>query len=197
MLIAHRGIVNSVTKENTIPAFLGAINNKDYIGFELDIYMTKDKEFIVYHDLLLDSKFIWKYEYKELKKKGILKLEQVLKLQTDKIILIDIKDINIDTDKLSKLLHKYNKKKIYVMSFFNSIIKKFNNPKFKIGLLNYVLNSNKEYNYNFIGLLYDIVNESIITKFKEKGIEVFIYNINKKDKLIYNDVYYIVDSINY
>jgi len=197
MLIAHRGIVNNVVKENTIPAFLGAINSFRYVGFELDIYMTKDKEFIVYHDLLLDSKFIWKYNYKELKKKGIVRLEDVLKLKTDKIILIDIKDVNVDIDKLSKLLQKYKKKNIYVMSFFNNLIKKFNNITFKVGLLNYVLNSNKEYNYNFIGLLYDIASNSIINKFKQKGIEVFIYNVNKKDKLIYNDVYYIVDSINY
>jgi len=85
MLIAHRGIVNNVVKENTIPAFLGAINSFRYVGFELDIYMTKDKEFIVYHDLLLDSKFIWKYNYKELKKKGIVRLEDVLKLK--KVVL--------------------------------------------------------------------------------------------------------------
>lgn len=35
MLIAHRGIFSEVVKENTIPAFLGAINNPDYAGFEL------------------------------------------------------------------------------------------------------------------------------------------------------------------
>ena len=197
MLIAHRGIVNNVVKENTIPAFLGAINNDDYVGFELDIYMTTDKEFIVYHDLLLDSKFIWKYTYKELKKKGIIRLEDVLKINTDKIILIDIKDVNVDIEKLSKLLQKYKKKNIYVMSFFNNIIKKFNNTTFKIGLLNYVLNSNKEYNYNFIGLLYNVASFSMINKFIEKGIEVFLYNVNKNDKLIYNNVYYIVDSINF
>ncbi|MBE6154924.1 MAG: glycerophosphodiester phosphodiesterase [Firmicutes bacterium] len=197
MLIAHRGIVNNVVKENTIPAFLGAINNSDYVGFELDIYMSKDKEFIIYHDLLLDNKFIWKYSYKELKRKGIIRLEDVLKLKTNKLILIDIKDVNLDIDKLSNLLNKYKKKNIYVMSFFNSVIKKFKNKTFKVGLLNYVLNSNKEYSYNFIGLLYDVASTSLITKFKEKGIEVFIYNVNKKDKFIYNDVYYIVDSTNY
>jgi len=70
MLIAHRGIFNSVVKENTIPAFLGAINNSKYAGFEFDIYTSCDGEFVVHHDPLVDGKFIWKCSYKELKKKG-------------------------------------------------------------------------------------------------------------------------------
>ena len=53
------------------------------------------------------------------------------------------------------------------------------------------------YNYNFIGLLYNVASFSMINKFIEKGIEVFLYNVNKNDKLIYNNVYYIVDSINF
>ena len=61
MLIAHRGIFNSVVKENTIPAFLGAINNYLYDGFEFDIYTSKDGVFVVHHDIILDGKFIWKY----------------------------------------------------------------------------------------------------------------------------------------
>jgi len=194
MLIAHRGIVNNVVKENTIPAFLGAINSFRYVGFELDIYMTKDKEFIVYHDLLLDSKFIWKYNYKELKKKGIVRLEDVLKLKTDKIILIDIKDVNVDIDKLSKLLQKYKKKNIYVMSFFNNVLKKFKNITFKIGLLNYVLNSTYKYSYDFIGILYSVASYHMIDSLKKLNIEVFLYAVGKKDKLIYKDVYYIVDT---
>ena len=66
MLIAHRGLVKKGIIENTIPAFLGAIDSDKYVGFELDIYTSKDKEFIVHHDPLLDSKLIWNYEYKEL-----------------------------------------------------------------------------------------------------------------------------------
>jgi len=82
MLIAHRGVTSSVVKENTIPAFLGAINNSKYAGFEFDIYTSCDGEFVVHHDPLVDGKFIWKCSYKELKKKGLIKLEDVLKLKT-------------------------------------------------------------------------------------------------------------------
>ena len=94
MLIAHRGIFNSIVKENTIPAFLGAINNSDYVGFELDVYTSSDGEFIVNHDPLVDGKFIWKYTCKKLKKKGLVKLEDVLKLKTNKIILNEPDTLN-------------------------------------------------------------------------------------------------------
>lgn len=194
MLIAHRGIFNEVVKENTIPAFLGAINNPDYAGFELDIYTSSDKIFVVNHDPLVNGKFIWKQPYKELKKHGLIKLEDVLKLKTNKIILIEIKDINIDTIQLTKLLNKYKTKNIYVMSFFNSVIKKINNNLFKIGILNYILNSTTTYNYDFMGILYDVASPHLINSLKKLNITVFLYAINKKDKLSYPDIYYIVDA---
>jgi len=144
--------------------------------------------------MLLDGKFIWHYTYKELKKKKIIKLEEVLKLNTDKIILIEIKDINIDIDKLTKLLNKYKNKNIYVMSFFTSVIKKFKARTFKVGILNYILNSSNKYPFDFIGILYDVASFHMIQSLHDLGIKVFLYGINKKDKLIYEDVYYIVDA---
>ncbi len=194
MLIAHRGLVKEKVKENTIPAFLGAINSDKYAGFELDIYTSKDKEFIVHHSPLVNGKLISTLSKKELLKAHIVKLEDVLKLKTDKIILIDIKDININTNKLSKLLNKYQDKNIYVMSFFNIVIKKLLNNSFKVGVLNYVLNSTNYYPYDFIGLIYDLVDLKTINKFKELNIEVFLYAINKGDLLEYSNVYYIVDD---
>ena len=194
MFIAHRGLVKKEIIENTIPAFLGAIDSDKYVGFELDVYTSKDKEFIVHHDPLLDGKLIWNYEYKELRKKGIVKLEDVLKLKTNKIILIEIKDINLDINKFTKLLNKYKDKKIYVMSFFNSVIRKFKNPTFKVGVLNYVFNSTSEYPYDFIGILYDVATEHMINSLKKLNIAVFLYALNKKDKYIFKDVYYIIDD---
>ncbi len=194
MLIAHRGVTNSIVKENTIPAFLGAINNNKYAGFEFDIYTSKDSEFVINHDPLVDGKFIWNLNYKELKQKGILKLEDVLKIKHNKIMLIEIKDININIERLTKLLNKYNKENIYVMSFFNSVIKKFQNNNFKIGVLNYVLNSTSTYPYDFMGIIYDVASLHLINSLKKLNIEVFLYALNKKDKYIYDSVYYIVDD---
>lgn len=194
MLIAHRGVISSTVKENTIPAFLGAINDAKYSGFELDVYTSKDNEFVVHHDPLIDSKFIWHYTLKELQQKGVVKLENVLKLATTKIILIEIKDINLDVTKFSKLLSKYKNKNIYVMSFFPSVIKKFSNHTFKVGVLNYILNSTSDYHFDFLGILYDVASFHLIDSLKKLNIEVFLYALNKKDKLIYDDVYYIVDA---
>lgn len=194
MLIAHRGLVKEGVKENTLPAFLGAIKSKKYAGFELDVYTSKDGVFVVHHDPLINGKFIWKMNYKDLKKKGVIKLIDVLKLNTDKIILIEIKDININIEKFTRLLNKYKNKNIYVMSFFNSVIKKFKNPTFKVGILNYILNSTSKYDYNFIGILYDVATTHMINSLKELNIEVFLYALNKKDKYLFKDVYYIVDD---
>ena len=80
------------------------------------------------------------------------------------------------------------------MSFFNSVIKKFKNPTFKVGILNYILNSTSEYNYDFIGILYDVATNRMIESFKNRNIEVFLYALNKKDQYIFKDVYYIVDD---
>lgn len=194
MFIAHRGLVKDGVVENTIPAFLGAIKSDKYVGFELDVYTSKDKEFVVYHDPLIDGKLIWKVSYKELREKGVIRLVDVLRLNTNKIILIEIKDINIDIDKFSKLLNKYKDKNIYVMSFFNSVIRKFKNPTFKVGVLNYLLNSTTEYTYNFIGILYDVATKHMINSFHKLNIEVFLYALSKKDKYIFDDVYYIIDD---
>ena len=194
MLIAHRGLVKKGITENTLPAFLGAINSPKYAGFELDIYKSKDNVFVVHHDPLINGKFIWNQTYKELRKKGVIKLVDVLRLKTDKIILIEIKDVNIDIVRFSKLLAKYQDKNIYVMSFFNSVIKKLKSPSFKIGILNYILNSKAEYTYDFIGILYPIANDHMIASLKESNIEVFLYGISKNDPLLWEDIYYIVDE---
>ncbi len=194
MFIAHRGLVTKIIKENTLEAFNEAIKSPKYAGFELDVYTSRDGYFVVHHNPLVEGKFIWKTDYKELKKKGLIKLEDVLKLETDKIILIEIKDINIDIAKFTKLLNKYKNRNIYVMSFFNSVIRKFKDVSFKVGVLNYVLNSTSTYNYDFMGILYDVASTHMVDSLKKLKIEVFLYALNKKDKYIYNGVYYIIDN---
>lgn len=194
MLIAHRGLVTKSAKENTIAAFLGAIHNPDYQGFELDVYTSKDNIFVVHHSPLVDGKFIWHETYKDLKKKGLIKLEDVLKLKTSKLILIEIKDINLNINKFTKLLKKYRHQNLYVMSFFNSVIKKFINPPFKVGILNYLLNSTSSYTYDFIGIIYDIATPHLIASLKKANIEVFLYALKPEDQYIYVDVYYIIDD---
>ena len=52
-LIAHRGLTNENIKENTLEAFINAIEN-NYDGIELDIRLTKDKKIVVLHDKLIN-----------------------------------------------------------------------------------------------------------------------------------------------
>ena len=61
--------------------------------------------------------------------KDIILLEDLLKIKTDKILLLEIKEREIDKNKLLKLLNKY-KRNYYIMSFNNNIIfeiRKLNN----------------------------------------------------------------------
>ncbi|MGM9834990.1 MAG: glycerophosphodiester phosphodiesterase [Bacilli bacterium] len=177
--IAHRGLVDKDIKENTLEAFIGAINNSNYSGFELDVRVSKDGEFVIFHDSLIDGKLVKRMNYSELKEYGIITLSQVLKLETDKKVIIEIKDFEIDKYKLCKMLNK-SKLNIYVMSFSNKFINDLSKSKrnFKVGTLNYLFNSENDYSYNdFICLLYLSVTDNILRYFKNDGIEVILYGI--------------------
>ncbi len=197
MFIAHRGAATNTKKENTLAAFLNAINSSHYAGFELDIRVSKDKKIVVCHNPFIDGLLIKENNYSKLKKYNIPLLEDVLKLKTDKIILIEIKDFNMDITLLQKLLNKYQNKNIYIMSFSKKPLEKLilNKGNYKLGILNYVLNSDKNYdNYDFIVLLNFTLTPELIKYFNTKNILVFVYGINKKITIFDKDIYYIIDN---
>ncbi len=190
-LIKHRGIHNKSVKENTYEAIKMALDSKDYVGVEFDVRETKDHEFIIYHDTLYNGKFISDYYYNELPK-FMPKLKDILKINSEKIFLIEIKNIK-SVDRFINLLQKNSNKKIYVMSFSNSIIKKINVPKktYKVGILNYVLNTSEEVKeLDFVAILNSLINTAVLNTLKD--LEVFSYGLF--DKLKYQSVYYIVDK---
>lgn len=196
--IAHRGMVEKGVTENTIDAFKRAINSEKYSGFELDIRTSKDNKFIVYHDFFIEGKLVSSLTVKDLKKYGVATLDEVLKLKTNKIIMIEVKERNVDVKKLVNILNKSDLN-IYLMSFHNNVIDAINKEfhKFKIGGLNYVFNSETNYiGYDFICLLHQIATDSIVKKFRERDIEVFLYGITKTKKAISLDkeLYAIVDE---
>ena len=196
MFIAHRGKVTSNVNENTISAFQNAIYDNNYQGFELDIRTTKDKKFVVVHDFFSDGNLISKTNYQDLNK-DIPLLEDVLKLPTDKIILIEIKEKDIDICKLNFLLEKFKIQNLYVMSFFSEPIKKLLElkPSYKCGILNYLFNSEISYQeYDFIVLLDSTLTLNLIDYFHNRKLEVFSYGIIKPDFPYANDVFYIVDD---
>ncbi len=84
------------------------------------------------------------------------------------------------------------------MSFHNSVIYKLCEYRCtaKLGILNYILNSEADYNLDFIGLINDLSNRKLIDNYKKREVEVFLYGVlNEEKDLRYEDVYYIVDGI--
>ena len=199
-LIAHRGLKINV-KENTIEAFQKAIDHPNYVGFECDIRTTKDHVFVISHNPMIKEYIISLTDYKTLKEKtNIITLESVLKLKSHKIFLLEIKEHNLNTNAFIKLITKYSYQNIYIMSFFNSVIKKLNIPNhfYHLGVLNYVLNSEEDYtSYDFICLLESIVTSNLIKYFHEKRKETFIYGISHLQSLmnLYPESYFITDEI--
>lgn len=189
MLIAHRGIYSEYVKENSFEAIEMAIKSPKYMGVEFDIRETKDHKLILYHNLLYHGNLVKDTNFKDFE--DVTLLESVLKIATDKILLIEIKDWNLNLKRLIKLLNKY-KRNYYLMSFDKGVMEKIKQiePKLKCGVLNYVLNSDASYNLDFICLLDLIASNSILESFKKRGIEVIIYGVMKERK----DVLCIVDD---
>ena len=198
-LIAHRGLKKEA-KENTLKAFEKSINNSFYDGFECDVRTTKDHIFVICHNPIYKGKIISLTEYKDLKKEHLPTLESVLKLKTNKIIMLEIKEINCDINRLSMLLQKYDYQNIYVMSFYNKVINNLlkKDLKIKVGVLNYVLNSENSYqNYDFICLLEKVMTINLENYFTSQQKEVFIYGIYNLENLTkeYKKSYFITDEV--
>lgn len=195
--IAHRGLRTDEYKENSLAAFKNAINSKIMSGFEFDVRETKDKQFIVNHNIFIYNDLIKLHKMKYLKKTyNLPSLQDVLKLETDKIMLVEVKDFSINYKKFVKLINSYQNKNIYIMSFHNKVINRLKSYKIKakLGILNYILNTEEDYDYDFICLLNNLTTKEIIENYQKKGIEVFIYGvINEEKDLIHKNTYYIVD----
>lgn len=188
-LIAHRGLWNKTIKDNSYEALKNGLESNKYIGIECDIRTTCDNKFIIYHNILYKGNLVRNTYYKEMK--DISLLEDLLKIKTDKILLLEIKENDINKTKLLKLLNKYSHN-YYLMSFNNKVIEELKNlnSKYKYGVLNYVLNSDADYNLDFICLLDIVANDIIVANFKKRGIDVIIYGTIKIKK----DVKYIIDD---
>ena len=109
-LIAHRGIT-SLAKENSLEALTKATQS-DYAGFECDVRISKDKKLVMHHDPLYKGKLVINTNYKDMKKDGIILLDDVLNIKTDKIIVVDVKYPFIDIDTLHEKLEKHSDKNL-------------------------------------------------------------------------------------
>ena len=187
--IAHRGIYNKNVSDNSYKALYNGLLSYKYIGIETDVRVTKDNVFILYHDALYKGKLVKNLFYKDMV--NVSKLEDILKINTDKIILLEIKDFDIDVKKFIKLINKYNKN-VMIMSFDVNVIKRVKKitNKYKLGVLNYVLNSDSDYNFDFICLLDIIATDYVIESFKKRNIDILIYGVVNDNR----NLTYIIDD---
>lgn len=195
--IAHRGN-DDVLAENSKEAILNALNKPYIDGVEFDIRITKDNKFVINHNASINlnsnkSGFIKKMTLKELKKVTfknhdkeykIATLNEVLKqIKNDKIIIIEIKEeqnySSYQQKQLIKLLNKYNKLNIYLVSFNYKLISSLKDSFSPCGLIvGKVLNRNKDIlPFSFLLVPLDFYK-------KYEGLqELFIWTINSKRDL--------------
>ena len=112
MHLIHRGIVNKKYKENLLKSFKQSFK-KGY-GIETDIHVTKDHEFVCFHDFTLNRIFKKKGSVKNIKysrikkistqnKKPIPLLKELLKISKNKYLLF----IEIKPTFSKKMLQKF------------------------------------------------------------------------------------------
>ena len=178
--IIHRGITSKNIKENSYLAIKKAIKDKESIGVEFDIRLTKDHKIVLSHNSLINLNVIEETNYSDLIKNNYLTtLDKILDIDTNKIFLIDIKTNNnykVFGDILMNTINKYNKN-IYLASFDKNIIK-YIKSKYKKGIITLLYRRN---NYNFIITNYKLISNNKIKKIKDK--EIFLWTIHNNNKL--------------
>lgn len=209
--IAHRGLDNHKYYENTKDALIESLN-KDYIdGVELDIRLTCDNKFVIYHNssyiYLGVRKFIKGINYKDIinDNLGSLKepryingLEEVLSsIKTNKIILLEIKheskDYQVVITEINRIIDKYHYLNIWLCSFnYNLVNELTSKSKCNVGLIiSDIINKNKDISkFDFVSLSKNAFNDIKTDKIK------MAWTINSKkdlDKLRGSD-YIITDK---
>lgn len=116
---AHRGLHNKDIPENTIAAFLHAVENE--FDIELDIRLTKDSQIVVFHDSSLkrlcgENLLIEDSNYQDIKDIKILNTSETIPLLKDVLDLLPKK-----TEYLIELKPSKNSKKF--VSLFLQLLK--------------------------------------------------------------------------
>ena len=196
MHIIHRGIVNKKFKENLLSSFKKSFSLG--FGIETDIHLTKDGEFVCFHDFTLNRIFkkkmsVKNLNYSYLKKlsvnqnKSIPLLKDVLEISKNKYpLLIELKP-KLSKKNLQKLIKETSKySKCTFISFNHKNI--FNLQKIKsnikVGLsfsnissIKEIINASKNKRINCYVLDKIFLNNKKIQNLK---IEKYFYTIKKK-----------------
>ncbi len=196
MHIIHRGIVNKKFKENLLSSFKKSFSLG--FGIETDIHLTKDGQFVCFHDFTLNRIFkkkmsVKNLNYSYLKKlsvnqnKSIPLLKDVLEISKNKYpLLIELKPklskknlqkLIKETSKYSKCIFiSFNHKNIFNLQKIKSNIKvglSFSN----ISSIKEIINASKNKRINCYVLDKTFLNNKKIQNLK---IEKYFYTIKKK-----------------
>ncbi len=180
--IIHRGITSKEINENTYKSIKKALQDSKSLGVEFDIRLTKDNIIVLSHNPNIGLNIIENMTYREiLKKKYLTTLDKVLSIDTNKILLIDIKVANNYKHFANILLKTLPKEasNIYLCSFSKKIInylKKRTNYKLSPIIFKYHL-----HNYPFIMINYLGISNTKIQKIKKK--EIFLWTIHNPNEL--------------
>lgn len=195
--IIHRGITSDSVSENSYRSIKRAIRDYYSLGVEFDIRLTKDNKIILAHDSVLGFNKIENMYYKDIIKiKYFTSLDTILDIDTNKILLIDIKTSNnykVFGDVLIKHLENCNRN-IYLCSFDRKILKYLRNKsKYKLGHISLFYRKNS---FDFFMINYNGISNKRAIKINKK---LFLWTINNEKELDYvknkfNDInnYYII-----
>lgn len=210
-IIAHRGQTNNKVKENTYLAIINALNNKNLIGVEFDIRLTKDNKIVIIHDSYINrtsngSGKVENMTLNKLKKynygttnfyQTIPTLDKIININTNKILLIEVKTSNNDkifAKTLIEYLKEYKKDNIYITSFNKRFLNLLKKTKLNIGPI--IFNNNiKNKRYNFYVLNYFTFKNNTIKNLKKQNKKIFIWSILDKNMNDYNNLY-LIKNIN-
>jgi glycerophosphoryl diester phosphodiesterase len=194
--IAHRGHSNFF-KDNTLPAFIDAVEN-NFEMIELDIVLTKDNKIAIYHDTFINNKLIKDLHFEELNKidKDIILFETFLKIiDTKKIkIYIDVKGSNDISIHLDKILKNIDLNNIYIASFNTIILSDMQklNKDYQLGLITENLFEDEifyyyidKFNLKFIAFHWTMLEKHTIDMLHKKNISVFVYTCKNNNILLF------------
>lgn len=214
LILAHRGATQKETLENTLKSVGQAIKQKADI-IELDVRMTWDSQFIIFHDFFLDRLTGWSglvntktlRTLRQIKLRNgdsILTIDEVLefiskaKKENTKArpirIALDLKDLNtglFDYEKLIKKIKKYNLQKSVIFIIMNYY------------LLKRIIKTHPEFCYCYFSWLPTlkvlnrakkmnaeyvgamVLTKDFIRKAHKKNLKVIAYSTDSRKKLLW------------
>ena len=193
----HRGLAKKNFKENTLSAFKYSFKKK--YGIETDLQVTKDNQWICFHDFNLRRKFNLNKNVKDInystlkeisnkRKAPVPKLKDLLRISRNKYpLLLEIKPLLTKHSLLNliKLMKKIKKYGIFSFKEKNLVNLYKLNKKLNLGLLflstsnlRTIKSKSKKLHVKFLGLEKSFLSNKQLTKIRKP---IFYNTVKRKD----------------